>query len=370
MTVSQLDLYSAAALCGAVAAARQALRRRVATGRCARLLPVGALGTAADPATGAGARPASQSRVRPRAWSELRGRLTSAVATRPRWLVPELLLLPAGSVAWQVLDSPLPAVAAAAAALPLHRWRRRRRVEAEARRRATAVVELCVALSAELRSGATPEQALHTVTSRLAADEESLRRIGREPVARLAAGRYGGDVPAAFELLAELPGGGGAAAIAACWQVSAGSGSGFAGGLDQVAEALRAEQALAEEIEGELAAPRTTIAVLAALPVLGLVLGATLGAHPLDILLHTPAGLFCLAGGTALEVAGLAWTARIVTMARGRTDGPGAVRAERVPERALGGARDRGEIEALCGISRLRRAPGTAGAARGRAVLR
>ncbi|MFD0258833.1 type II secretion system F family protein [Kitasatospora indigofera] len=374
MTVSQLDLYSAAALCGAVAAARQVLRRRVAAGRYARLLPVGAVGTPAGPATGAGARPSSRPGTRSRAWSALRERLATAPAARPPWLVPELLLLPAGSVAWQVFDSPLPPAVAAAAVLPLHRWRRRRHLAAEARRRATAVIDLCVALSAELRSGATPEQALHTVTSRLAGDPESLRRLGREPAARLAAGRYGGDVPAAFELLAELPGGGGAAAVAACWRVSAGSGSGFAGGLDQVAEALRAEQALAEEIEGELAAPRTTIAVLAALPVLGLLLGAMLGAHPLDILLHTPAGLACLAGGTALEVAGLAWTARIVRTARGGADGPGALRAEEAPApvrgRSGGWAGRRADGDARCGISRPRRAPGRAGAGRERAVLR
>ncbi|MCX5212046.1 type II secretion system F family protein [Kitasatospora sp. NBC_00240] len=366
MTVSQVDMYSAAALCGAAVAARQALRRRVATGRYARLLPVGAVGGAAA----AGAWPPPRAGMWLRARRALRRRLGAAPPARPPWLVPELLLLPVGSVAWQALQSPLPPVAAAAAVLPLHRWRRRRHLEAEARQRAAAVIELCVALSAELRSGATPEQALYTVTARIAADQVSLRRLGREPVARLAAGRYGGDVPAAFELLAELPGGRGAAAVAACWQVTAGSGSGFADGLEQVAESLRAEQALAEEIEGELAAPRTTIAVLAVLPVLGLLLGATLGARPLDILLHTPAGLACLAGGAALEVAGLAWTARIVRTARGGAAGPGPVRGKEGSGPLRGGDGDRGDGEARCGVSRLRPAAGTAGAGQGQVVLR
>ncbi len=82
-----------------------------------------------------------------------------------------------------------------------------------------------------------------------------------------------------------------------------------------MAEALRVERALAEEIAAELAAPRTTIAVLAALPLAGLLLGAALGARPLEVLLHTPAGLASLAVGAALEWLGLVWTARIVRAA-------------------------------------------------------
>ncbi|MFC8449216.1 type II secretion system F family protein [Kitasatospora sp. NPDC057223] len=239
--------------------------------------------------------------------------------------------------------------------MPLHRWRARRLQDGQARHRATAVIELCAALAAELRSGATPEQALDTVTARLGADRPALGRLGPEPVARLAAGRYGGDVPAAFGMLAELPGGRGAAAIAACWQVSSHGGAGLAGGLDQVAEALRAERAMAEEIEGELAAPRTTIAVLAVLPLLGLLLGVTLGAHPLDILLHTPAGLACLVGGTALEAAGLAWTARIVRAARGAPVEPGRRPGEAGPGRS--GAGRSGAGGSACGITRRRAAP-------------
>ncbi|MFJ9695859.1 type II secretion system F family protein [Kitasatospora sp. NPDC101183] len=256
----------------------------------------------------------------------------------------ELLLLPFGLAAWQATASPVPALVAALAVLPLRRWRLRRRLAAEAGRRAAAVVELCAALAGELRGGATPEQALHLVTARLAADPQGLRRLGEEPVARLAAGRYGGDVPAAFQLLAELPGGGGASAVAACWRVASDGGSGLAAALDRVAEALRGERALAEEIAGELAGPRATIAVLAALPAAGLLLGAGLGARPLDVLLHTPAGLGCLAAGAVLEGLGVFWTGRIVrAAARGGLEAP---------------ARPAGGGGGGCGLSRVRaRAP-------------
>lgn len=271
----------------------------------------------------------------------------TAGRARPRpsdWRATELLLLPAGLAVGQATSSPLPVLAAGLAVLPLRRWRLRRRVTVEAGRRAASVVELCAGLAGELRSGATPEQALHLVTARLAADPDGLRRLGEEPVARLAAGRYGGDVPAALHLLAELPGGSGASAIAACWRVASDSGSGLAVALDRVAEALRGERALAEEIAGELAGPRTTIAVLAALPAAGLLLGAALGARPVGVLLHTPAGLGCLAAGAALEGLGVLWTARIV-----RAAAQGALEA---PRRAAGVRGTGGG--GSCGLSRVR----------------
>lgn len=263
--------------------------------------------------------------------SGLARRWSAARAAKPVWLVAELLLLPAGLMAGQLSGSPVPPLVAAVAVLPLRRWRSRRRRAAEARRRSAAVIELCAGLAGELRSGATTQQALHTLMGRASPLTDGL---GVEPSARLAAGRYGADIPAALRSVAELPGGRGAAAVAACWQVTAESGTGLAPGLDQLADALRAERALAEEIEGELAGPRTTVAVLAALPLVGLLLGAALGAEPVRILLHTPAGLACLVGGALLEAAGLAWTARIVRA------------AEDAPEPA---ARSSG-----CGISRVR----------------
>ncbi|MFJ1757710.1 type II secretion system F family protein [Kitasatospora sp. NPDC088134] len=266
---------------------------------------------------------------------------------RPRWLVPELLLLPVGAAAGHGTDSVLPLLGAACAVLPVRRWRARRGVARAARQRAVAVIELCAGLATELHSGATPEQAMNAVLARAAPDWG--RRLGAGPAVGLAAGRYGADLPAALRLVAELPGGEGAAAMAACWQVSTESGTGLATGLEQVADALRAERALTEEITGELAGPRTTVVVLAALPAVGLGLGTALGAHPVHVLLHTPAGLLCLLAGGALETAGLFWTARIV---RAAEDAPARPRPPRAP--ATG-----------CGISRTRHGPAAGSPARG-----
>ncbi|MFF9643794.1 type II secretion system F family protein [Kitasatospora aureofaciens] len=302
MTQEQIAFCWATVLCLLTVAGWRAVQEQLPGGRRSRLVLAGS----GPPVYGPGPQ------AERRGWARL-----------PGLLAPELLVLPAALAFGRATDSPVPVLAAALAVLPLRRWRLRRRLAAEAGQRAAAVVELCAALAGELRSGATPEQALHLVTARLAADPEGLRRLGAEPVARLAAGRYGGDVPAALQLLAELPGGSGAAAIAACWRVASDGGSGLAAALDRVAEALRGERALAEEIAGELAGPRTTIAVLAALPGAGLLLGSGLGARPLEVLLHTSAGLGCLAAGSVLEGLGVLWTARIVRVAaRGALEAP------------------------------------------------
>ncbi|WP_377270111.1 type II secretion system F family protein [Peterkaempfera sp. SMS 1(5)a] len=185
-------------------------------------------------------------------------------------------------------------------------------------RRESAVVELCSALATELRTGVLPGRALETAVASGGAVAGALQGGGIDPTGLRAAARFAGDVPEVLRRLARTPGAGGAAAVAACWQVASESGAALAAALDRVAEALRADSALREAVRGELAGPRTTALLLAVLPLFGLLLGTALGADPLQMLLHTPAGLGCLAAGVALEAAGLAWTARIVRGAEGR----------------------------------------------------
>jgi tight adherence protein B len=219
---------------------------------------------------------------------------------------PELLLLPVGLLAAWPTHSPLVAAAAAAAVLPAIRLRRNRRAARARERRRHAVVGLCAALAGELRTGATPHQAAESVSGELTAPGAPL-----DCTVLLAAVRFGGSVPEAFRVLAELPGAEGAMGIAACWQVASSSGAGLSAGLDRVAEGLRADRALHETVRAELAGPRSTAVLLAALPLFGLLLGAGLGADPLRMLLHTPSGLACLGVGALLECAGIGWTGRI-----------------------------------------------------------
>jgi tight adherence protein B len=180
-------------------------------------------------------------------------------------------------------------------------------------RRAVAVTALCSALAGDLRAGLAPHPALAGALGREGWPDRPELADAALPL--LAAARFGGDVPAALRTAAGQPGAEGLAGLAACWQVAVDGGAGLADGLDRIAAALRSERDQRDDLRAQLAGPRSTAAMLALLPVLGLVLGTGFGADPLRILLRTPAGLSCLLAGGLLEWAGLAWTTRIVRSA-------------------------------------------------------
>ncbi|WP_369377424.1 type II secretion system F family protein [Streptomyces sp. cg36] len=228
-----------------------------------------------------------------RQWERLRRR------ARPEWLC-----LPGAVVLAVLADSLLP-LAAGVLAVPLvGRWLRARERERAKWRRGDEVVVWCGAVAGELRAGRQPGQALTLA----ALDTEAL---GAAEAQVLAAARFGGDVPGALREAAREPGAEGLAGVAACWQVAVDGGAGLAAGLERLEAALRADQEQREELRAQLTGPRTTAVLLALLPVLGLLLGTAMGASPLRVLLHTPAGLGCLAVAGVLEAAGLYWTARI-----------------------------------------------------------
>jgi tight adherence protein B len=86
------------------------------------------------------------------------------------------------------------------------------------------------------------------------------------------------------------------------------TGAGLADALDRVAEGLMAEREIVDEIEGQLAGPRATARLLVVLPLFALLLGRTLGADPIGVLLRTTYGWVCLAVGLALLAIGWRWT--------------------------------------------------------------
>lgn len=203
-------------------------------------------------------------------------------------------------------ESVLPLLAGAAAVPLLGRRLRRRERRRAGEAREAAVIDLCSAVAGELRAGRTPERALLTV---------GMSGFGDGGAAVLAAARFGGDVPEALRQAARQEGADGLIGVAACWQVAVDGGAGLADGLDRVAGALRAERDQREELRAQLAGPRSTALVLALLPVFGLLLGGAMGAQPLRVLLHSPAGWGCLTAAGLLEWAGLAWVSRIVRTA-------------------------------------------------------
>ncbi|MFF4658120.1 type II secretion system F family protein [Streptomyces sp. NPDC001381] len=204
--------------------------------------------------------------------------------------------------------SVLPLVAGAAGVPLLRRMRRAAEARRAGERRGDAVIALCAALAGEVRAGRQPGEAL-----RCAARDSG--GLGEAQAAVLAAARFGGDVPKALAGAARQPGAGGLLGLAACWRVAVDQGAGLAVGLDRLEGALRAERDQRADLRAQLAGARATAVMLAGLPVLGLLLGAALGADPLHVLLHTGAGLGCLLVGGLLEGVGVWWALRIVRSA-------------------------------------------------------
>ena len=85
--------------------------------------------------------------------------------------------------------------------------------------------------------------------------------------------------------------------------------------LEGLAIALRADEEARRERETALAAPRATARVMTALPAVGLLLGAALGADPLAVLAGTPVGRAALVLGGLLWLAGRWWIRRLVVVA-------------------------------------------------------
>ncbi|MEU3936094.1 type II secretion system F family protein [Streptomyces sp. NPDC029044] len=224
----------------------------------------------------------------------VRGRL------RPEWWSPV-----AGLVLAVLGASVLPAVLGAAAVPLLRRVRLAGRARRDRERRADAVVALCGALAGEVRAGRQPGEALLRAARDCGGLADAQATV-------LAAARFGGDVPDALATAARQPGAEGLLGLAACWRVAVDQGAGLAAGLDRLAAALRAERDQRSDLRAQLAGARATAVMLAGLPALGLLIGTALGADPLHVLLHTGAGLGCLAAGGVLEGLGLWWVQRIV----------------------------------------------------------
>lgn len=161
--------------------------------------------------------------------------------------------------------------------------------------------DLLLALAAELRGGADSRAAM------AAAAQDLPRLCAVATAARMPAG----DVAQALDSLAGQAGGRAGAELAFAWRVAERTGCPLAEPVARLHASLRHEEALRREVQAQLAGPRATARLLAALPVLGVLLGIGLGADPLAFLLGAPAGRLCLVAGAALSVLGLLWTGRI-----------------------------------------------------------
>jgi tight adherence protein B len=167
------------------------------------------------------------------------------------------------------------------------------------------LIALADALSAELRAGAAPREAMW----RAARDQPALA-----PVAA-AARSPTGDVVSALHELSARAGGAAAVDLATAWVVCESTGGRLATPVARLSRSWRDEEQVRREVSASLAGPRATAVLLAGLPLVGLAMSASLGANPVRLLARPSMALFVLVPGLVLEGIGVLWITRITRRA-------------------------------------------------------
>jgi tight adherence protein B len=178
----------------------------------------------------------------------------------------------------------------------------RRRVVA---RRRSLITSLRL-LAAELQAGAQPREALAACGS--SAPE---LRVGFAAAAAVAAS--GGEVAEALTAA-----GGELCRLGHAWRVVEVTGAPLVEVVNRLVHDLSAAEDQRRAVTVALAGPRSSAMLLAGLPVLGVGLGAALGAAPGKVLLGSSAGQLLCCAGILLDAAGVAWTQWLT----GRADPP------------------------------------------------
>ncbi|AJQ91677.1 pilus assembly protein TadB [Propionibacterium freudenreichii] len=182
---------------------------------------------------------------------------------------------------------------------------RMHRAERSAIKRSQEVAHACRVMSAQLRIGQTPAQALA-----VAAEECEVLAGCR------AAQQVGADVPRTLMAAGDLPGCSGLAALGRAWKLCERSGSPLAPAATRVSQTVDGDARLRADIAAELAVPRATGRLLTALPLLGIGMGFVSGGDPVAFLTTTMIGKACLVGAVVLVCAGLVWTELLATRAQ------------------------------------------------------
>lgn len=184
-----------------------------------------------------------------------------------------------------------------------YRRRRRSRRSLQEGRELEAALDVLVG---ELRVGAHP---VHAFT--VAAEETSdpvarcLRgvaaraRLGADVAAGLRAASRSSDLPAQWDRLA------------VCWQLAIDHGLAISTLMRAGQRDIAERQRFSARVMSGMAGARATAAILAGLPVFGVLLGQLIGARPLSFLLNGRAGGWLLVVGLSLACAGLFWSDRI-----------------------------------------------------------
>jgi tight adherence protein B len=194
---------------------------------------------------------------------------------------------------------------------------------------AAGLVSLCIARAAARRSALAHDRDLSAALRLLRAelDVGSSGPTALSAAARVAgvhrpvldacarAARDGDDLLAATtDVAARVPAE--LVRVAQAWHLADVLGVPLADLLARVDDDVQARRTQARVVaSAALAGPRSSAALLAGLPVLGILLGVAMQAHPLAMLFGTTSGQLLLCAGVLLDATGVVWTERLVTSA-------------------------------------------------------
>jgi tight adherence protein B len=198
------------------------------------------------------------------------------------------------------------AMLAATIGLRYRRRRRSRRGMDESRDLATAIDVLV----GELRVGAHPARAFAV------AADETAGPVADSCRAVAARARLGADVTAGLRSVAEtsaLPAQWNRLAV--CWQLASEHGLAMSTLMRAAQRDIAERQRFSAQVTSAMAGARATAAILAALPVLSVLLGQLIGANPAAFLLAGHVGGWLLVVGVTLVCSGLLWSDRITDRA-------------------------------------------------------
>ncbi|GAA0327390.1 type II secretion system F family protein [Micropruina glycogenica] len=243
-----------------------------------------------------------------RPWRRVLVRARATRPERPVRLIPVLLIgvlfiTVAGWLLAGDRGAVLSGVAAACSATAVwtitqaHRAHQRNRAADEVARGSSE-------LAALLRAGHPPARALGLVAESAPCFAESAAHF-----------RIGGDLTEALQRVGDRPGYEGLCGLAATWRIAQRTGASMTTFLDDLATRLIDERELRRSVGTELAAARMTGRLLGFLPLVGLGMGYLIGGDPVAFLISSVGGLWCLALGVALAVAGVVWSEKLADRA-------------------------------------------------------
>lgn len=227
-------------------------------------------------------------------------------------LPPQALpLILACSLAAGAVLLPLTTVLAIVVVVATMSVRQRRRLRSERGMHESRSLETAIdVLVGELRVGA------HPATAFAVAAEETAGPVGASCRAVAARARLGADVAAGLRGVAENS----ALAsqwerLAVCWQLAADHGLAMSALMRAAQRDIAERQRFSGQVRSAMAGARATATILAALPMLSVVMGQLIGARPLPFLLGGGLGGWLLVIGLTLICAGLLWADHITDRA-------------------------------------------------------